>query len=422
LAGGEVVLKGTVPTYEDKLAISRHLRQATSCSCIMNQLHVLAEPQETHLSNSRKAPATLLAPAPLVSQPILPVAHELPAEPVALGSPSPAPHVTNEITRPGEFPSIPKASRLGSMESSSSKSSRPAKLPSGHARPESQAQTPANSTGKPIVYPTKWRRLERGEIAVPTRVVSAAASKDAASSSTQRDSAASAKPRIYPRVIPSPKEDQAPVGQIANPFAGASVSRVSAKAEIPAVVKASSPSPPTTATPVSVSSRDVTAMTPSKMAPPSIKPLPISVPPAQPDSDNLAKREPYVADGVILVESMIKPATHTAPAAGSKPSPIVKTGPYVTSGVILKSDPASENETKPANPALADLQTRLQQRIAAVCGKPSKDVEVTAVTETNVAVRVKAISTLEGEDLSNRIFQLPELGPCQVSLDVLVMK
>src|SRR5262249_40931641 len=121
------------------------------------------------------------------------------------------------------------------------------------------------------------------------------------------------------------------------------------------------------------------------------------------------------------VESMIKPATHTSPAAGSNPSPIVKTGPYVTSGVILKSDPASQ-KTQPANPVLADLQTRLQQRIAAVCGKPSKDVEVTAVTETNLAVRVKANSTLEGEDLSNRIFQLPELGPCQVSLDVLVMK
>src|SRR5262249_11055179 len=155
-----------------------------------------------------------------------------------------------------------------------------------------------------------------------------------------------------------------------------------------------SPPPSPIPTPSLVSTRDVTAGTPLNIATASVKPLPMSVPPAQPNSANLAKREPYVADGVILVESMIKPATHTSPAAGSNPSPIVKTGPYVTSGVILKSDPASQ-KTQPANTALADLQTRLQQRIAAVCGKPSKDVEVTAVTETNLAVRVKASSTLE---------------------------
>jgi len=99
----------------------------------------------------------------------------------------------------------------------------------------------------------------------------------------------------------------------------------------------------------------------------------------------------------------------------------LRTGPYVTNGVILLSGSAN-NELFNSNPSLRALQTRLQQRIAAACGKSSNDIEVTATTETNVSVRVRARSTLEGEELSNRIFQLPELGPCQVSLDVVVIK
>jgi hypothetical protein len=151
-------------------------------------------------------------------------------------------------------------------------------------------------------------------------------------------------------------------------------------------------------------------------------PLPLgSSPPAQSNGLTVAKREGYVTDGVVLMDSMIKPASHSMPATGQKPPTVLKTGPYVASGVILFSDSTNEKVLQ-TNPALAALQTRLQERIAAVCGKSNKDIEVTAVTETDVAVRLKANSTLEGEELSNRIFQLPELGPCQVSLDVLVMK
>ena len=145
------------------------------------------------------------------------------------------------------------------------------------------------------------------------------------------------------------------------------------------------------------------------------------MPAARQQARPVAKLEPHVAEGVIVVETAIKPAAHSQSATAPKPPAVLKTGRYVTNGVILLSNPADE-EILHANPALRALQRHLQQRIAAVCGKSSNDIEVTAVTETNVAVRVRVRSTLEGEDLSNRIFQLPELGPCQVSLDVLVMK
>jgi hypothetical protein len=145
------------------------------------------------------------------------------------------------------------------------------------------------------------------------------------------------------------------------------------------------------------------------------------MPAARPQGAVPTKTEPYVAEGVVIMDSAFKPAGHSVPAPGEKAPAVVRTGPYVTNGVILFSDSAHEDLLK-SNPALAALQTHLQQRIAAACGKSSKDIEVKATTETELAVRVKANSTLEGEELSNRIFQLPELGPCQVSLDVLVMK
>lgn len=37
---GRLIVKGTVPTYEDKLAVSRGLRQINGCTCVINELKV----------------------------------------------------------------------------------------------------------------------------------------------------------------------------------------------------------------------------------------------------------------------------------------------------------------------------------------------------------------------------------------------
>jgi hypothetical protein len=423
LAGGEIVLKGTVPTYEDKLAISRHLRQATTCSCILNQLQVSAEIQQNRSSSSRTAAATLLVPAPLKPQAVQQVGYLAPAESVALGSPYPTPYSSAEATRAGA--------------SSSS----------------SQIESTAKPAAKPIVYQTKWRRLQPGELTLPSKTVPPATYKDTVKAPAPKQATAASKPRTYLPLFPSSKANQTPAAKNPNPTAntsGSSAARGENVAEFPRIqsenvaegARIQSPvrredlksgdfsyrrdalaPPPRVSSPALalVSSQETPAARPPSLPTPIVRPSPVYVPPAQPVQTSLAKQEPYVTDGVILVESMIKPASHAVSAPGQQPLPIVKTGPYVTSGVILFSDPATRRG-QPASPALAALQTQLQQRIAAACGRPSRDVEVTAVTETNLSVRVKANSTLEGEEFSNRIFQLPELGPCQVSLDVLVMK
>lgn len=343
LADGRIVLRGTVPTYEIKLAISRHLRQATPCSCVVNQLQVLAEAHEPGAANSsRLASASPHAPERPKPQAIQPVAHVSQTETAAQPMGASAPDTEN---------------------------SSPAK-PAGQGEPTAVAPetsaTPAKPPAKPLVYQTKWRRMDPSEVALPKKGGTGASAKG----STQDNLASSQPPRTYLRIIPSAPEAAKPA-------------------------------------------------TPNTIAKAS-KPSPAAVPDAPPQPPAVAQKQPATTNGVALMNAVSK-APAPAPATLQRPQAITRTGAYVTNGVILVSDTTNE-EVQPTNPALAALQTHLRQRIADVCGKPSRDVEVHARSETDLSVRVKANSTLEGEELSQRIFHLPELGPCQVSLDVLVMK
>lgn len=429
LADGEIVLKGTVPTYEDKLAISRRLRQATACRCVINELHVPAQPHENPMpSKPRTESATLLAPERLKSQGIQPVVHTQggsggPTEPgVREGGPvgppesavqalppsSSASHSPTETKQTGVSPSPAKASGRDAAASSSPK-------PTAHAEPaRAQAAPPssppaAKPAAKPTVYQTKWRRLEPNEVPAPKKVTPATPSKESSGEPTQEAPATPSKSRTYLRVIPSSNERDSSSSNNPPP-------RDVAPLQPKGVLSRESSLPPPVA-----ASPDASGLGRHDVVIPAAQHLPVSGPPAPAKESAVVRKEPYVTDGVVIIETMVKPASHSAPGTEQKPPTIVRTGPYVTSGVIWFSDPESP-KALPKDPALADLQTRLQERIATVCGKSKTDVEVTAVSETDITVRIKANSTLEGEEFSNRIFRLPELGPCQVSLDVLVMK
>jgi len=114
----------------------------------------------------------------------------------------------------------------------------------------------------------------------------------------------------------------------------------------------------------------------------------------------------YVSSGVILFPPPVK----KAPA-------VSHSGAYVSSGVILLD--SSEKPAQPkVRPDLLHKQARLQQAIAKACHKASRDVEVKLLSDKQLVVRVKARSAQEGQALSSLIFQMPELGPYQVSLDI----
>jgi hypothetical protein len=412
LADGQIVLKGTVQFFEDKLAISRHLRQATTCSCIMNQLQVLAEPPEGLAQGSWRAAApTLLPPEALQPQSVQPVAHMPHPETAPPASAAHAPHSSVDTTAAGGSSSALRVSARRSEEPSSPPSAVQAAAPSLHPAPEKQSATAANPTAKPLVYRTKWRRMDPSEIALPKNVAPVVVPNESASAKMPVAPATPPKPtQTILRVIPGPNEDP-------DTHSGGT-----------AVTKAETAPAPKQLPQLRPNSIQTVASAADSPGARSQQPImhaanspPAPMPAARPPASSVAKKDAYVSEGVIFVASAVKPASSSAPAKGEKPPLPFKPRPYVTNGVILFGESANEERVHP-NPALAALQNHLQQRIAAVCGKSSKDIEVTAVSETEVAVRVKAYSTLEGEELSNRIFQLPELGPCQVSLDVVLMK
>jgi hypothetical protein len=149
-----------------------------------------------------------------------------------------------------------------------------------------------------------------------------------------------------------------------------------------------------------------------------IPPVP-ALPPlvaAAPANTAPASKEGYVSTGVIVVENEIQPASHETL---SKPPAQEPKGaqPYVSTGLILIDEiqPIVDPKLKRS---LLQLQSRLQQRIATVCGKPVKDVEVTARSERDLLVRVQARTNQEGEAICSKVFQLPDLEPYRVSLEI----
>jgi hypothetical protein len=152
--------------------------------------------------------------------------------------------------------------------------------------------------------------------------------------------------------------------------------------------------------------------------------------PAQAQSQ-LPKKEParlqndaYVSSGVILLEPEAKkaPAIDPTPTAARRENrvraAVSHSDAYVSNGLILIDHSEKPTQPKVMRPELPLKQAHLQQSIAKACHLPTKDVEVKLLSEKAVIVRIKARSAQEGEALSATIFQMPELGPYQVSLDI----
>jgi hypothetical protein len=159
----------------------------------------------------------------------------------------------------------------------------------------------------------------------------------------------------------------------------------------------------------------VAPINPAKPVPAAAKPAKQPVAPAEPAKPQTA----LVAAEKPAPAPPTKPAV-TVPAVSSHKKPSTSgADSYVSSGVVILDSTETMVQPK-VKPALLALQTRFQQRIALACAKPTKEVAVVAQSEKSLHVRVKARSTKEAEELSSKVFQLPELEPFEVSLDILV--
>jgi hypothetical protein len=75
---------------------------------------------------------------------------------------------------------------------------------------------------------------------------------------------------------------------------------------------------------------------------------------------------------------------------------------------------------RPAAPVTSVPVDALTRRIAAVCGATARGVEVVAVADDEVEVRLRVASLEDGGRLSSRIVTLPELAKYHVDFRVRV--
>ncbi len=128
-------------------------------------------------------------------------------------------------------------------------------------------------------------------------------------------------------------------------------------------------------------------------------------------------RKPSMAEVVITHESDEKlPATAPValPAGENVTTQDAPSGTAVVEVGEEAKEPLSEAE-------LAQLQARLEQQIETLCGGKDRDVGVIVDSPTRLLVSIKTNNLGEVGQLADKILNLPELGPFQVSLEVQVV-
>lgn len=377
---GQVVLSGSVPSGEQKLMASRCLRGVAACSCVVNQLVVTG-------------PYASVAPQSLEGDrsqtPLAPVAM-LPAEPL------PGSGIQQAAYRP-EVETSPKVSAPA-----------PAETPALPESKETSAPAAGSSTrNKFQPYQARWRRME------------------AAPRTTAAPVAAPSEPAPVTPTIglvkfeePIPAETPKAVPEISVESPNAKPMARAAVMELPA------------AKPV-VSALPKTAARPAEMAPPAPAPIVVASPPPKPVTPPApvagweATPKPFAnastaSTGTVWFEKDSN--WHSAPAAKAveQPTSVPKATsapqPRVATGTIYFEH--AEPVQPRVEPALSPLESRLRLHIANLCGKHLAEVEVHSKGDKQVQIQVSAHSAQEAEQLSTKIFQMAELEPYQVALDI----
>jgi hypothetical protein len=174
---GQVLIKGTVPTYEEKLAVSRNLRRIGGCSCIINQLQVDEGAGGVTLARAVCQGEKPVQPEEPSAESVVQTSAVSILRPELLGSSSAVQTVAYQ-TRPapaGPQTTVPEATSPG---------------------PISVQKTGSKSV---IAYQTKWRRLNTVEVPVAEeRSVNPPKDKTPASTVDHRTSTPSWKPAAGP--------------------------------------------------------------------------------------------------------------------------------------------------------------------------------------------------------------------------------
>jgi hypothetical protein len=417
---GQLVVKGTVATLEDKWLASDTLRRLGGCGCVINQLTVL---EVSTVTRERETPPVV---RPAVAGVIV-----LPGDP-------PKKQTSSEVATAGYV----LQEQPPPLANSSSVPPSPATVASAPPSASAPAAPPAKTTKPtPVVrgmpYQTKWRRLGTPDEPTPTPTLKG-------EKTTMPAQAAQATPR--PDLAPATAKPTSPAPLISPPVKPTitKIDTPAASLKTPEPVRGSASATPTRS--VSEAPRpkpseglrvsEPVAPTRSVSEAPRPKPperLQVSENTVRSVPANTMTQVPHVASSTVKTVPAIQKVEHTTPmpstttltvattpAKASLPGKATLPAPgssYVTSGVVL-FDTTEVSIQAPVKHIKAPANTRLQERIAAVCGRAVRDVEVTQLSEKELLVRVKARTAGEGEQLSSKIFQMPELDPYKVSLDI----
>jgi osmotically-inducible protein OsmY len=385
---GQVLVKGNVSSLAAKLTASRCLRQVSGCTCVINQLRVV-EPEPVSVTGGP------------------PVTHSVaPASSVSAAQPAATTPTMGQIILDDSGPVIPVVGRIILDTASPSGSAReqgtwtptaqttgeeikrtaPVSSFQGSLPPNPPATSPASAWDQvktPYAYhPTTWRRME-----------------SAGSPQTTSDAPPG------PAVVVSPL---APAGN-------GEIRQASSQSSDGRAHDASGVNRPVV---------QATAFVPQTPAPgplangPSLPRISPPQPPAQLVLKDVASTIQLGAPG--KQESVSRPVEWTRTSV-SQPAESTRAPAMITSGLILLDAPQPVVLPKPS-PGESPQLAGLQQRIARACGRRPSEVQVTCPAEKTLRVRVQARDPKEAQRLSNAIFQLPELDPYEVSLDIPVSR
>jgi hypothetical protein len=362
---GQVLLKGQVATIQEKLAASQCLQTLHMCSCVVNQLKVL-EPSALDEAGPFAFAATRTPP-------------------ITVGGAAPDGNLYQ--VKGAAFDSAATGLAVG----------------------------PANQAH---MYPTQWRRstLEPAPVVRRSPALVQQSQPPLAIQAVNGTPAPAAGSQPTPAVV-----------QAAPPIVDYGVRQASA-------ISTDASSSETTGiaiftqngTPAPAAGSQITPAV-AQAAPPIVD---YGVPRASAISTDASSFE---TTGIAIFTQNSTPA----PAAGSQPTPaVVQAAPPIvdhgvrqasaistdassseTTGIAIFTQPESMEQAN-KHPTLETLRDDLRQKIAARCRRGEQQVQVVVESDKSIMIRITAHDVAEGVEISAKVFQIPELEPFQVSLDV----
>jgi hypothetical protein len=440
-ARGRVTVTGKAASHEDKVLVSRKLRQVRGCSCVVNEVSVVTTVPVVQPAEPTRKEQVFPDPPPVTVRPAVrtPAPQSVPSRPVA------AP-----VLKPSEPPVPVKPSvshRAATPVPDVQPLPEPAPLPRTPTPPPITvlpAPRPVTPGSEPVILerpptpPAPVPRIDNGHsyAPVPTQQLPPVSAPKPPPMVNVPDVKSAPPPAVkLPEiVIPSAPPVKAPPAPPPAPWGKPTLPPVPITSSAPAapnqerggsedaivsdgfVTFGDDPPPARSVNKASVKTSTVSpsagtiTLTPPPM--PSSKPAP---PPPTVTEPPLPPSKP-----ALLVPTATVPASDLAPVAATVP-PLPQSKPK--SAPVTATVPPVPVAAAPAPPSVP-AAARLKERIQAVCG-PAYEVKVTATKETAFTVFIRGQKPGDEERLMERlkpVIAAAEFDGCDIDCDIIAPK